>query len=236
MPERTQRRLPDGVACYRLLQRLAGTAPDSLISQCRQWLTAGRLVDVARAVSYAAVSQRLRLVEEDLNLLVDVLDGAGYDTLALSLVELTELEPLPMWEFVADLAGEDQGLDRPTLSSTGHRALDLHSPDHLDLIVIGLVTGARDVRALWRVWRYPGDRAPWPRPQRIYLVEVGPGGRPVELTGKVQGALIGVGESDPQVEVYVGGAPLPAYQQLARAAGALLWRTGSRRVRRWRLT
>src|SRR3954470_14755668 len=48
-------------ACHWMLLRLAGTASDDLLTQCRHWLAEGRVLDVGRAAAHAVVSHRLRL-------------------------------------------------------------------------------------------------------------------------------------------------------------------------------
>jgi hypothetical protein len=208
------------VACFEMLARLAGRAPDGLVAACRQWLAEERLAEVARAVGYAAVAHRLLLREADLVLLGELMRAAGDDTMALSMVELADLDPTPMWTFSADPPRQPGAERRP-----GARAacLDDTSPDRYDRAVLDAAATMPRIRALWRVWRSPTGGAAWPEPRRVYLVETGQLASLVQVTATVQRALVEVGEVDPQVEAYPVRCTLHSYQYLARQAGALLW-------------
>jgi hypothetical protein len=56
-------------ACRLLLLRIAGIARDDLVHHWRRWLVEGRALDVRRAVTYAVLSQRIRLIDPDIDLL-----------------------------------------------------------------------------------------------------------------------------------------------------------------------
>src|SRR4051794_39728824 len=86
-------------ACHWLLLRLAGIAQDDLLVQSRRWLHEGRVLDVGRAVAYAALAQRLRLTDQDLDLLTELLAADGADSSALSLVDVTDIDPMPVFGF-----------------------------------------------------------------------------------------------------------------------------------------
>src|SRR5262245_41123325 len=70
-------------ASHWLLLRLAGSAPDDLIAQCRLWLAEGRVLDVGRTVAHAVLGHRLRLTDEDVDLLAELLAVDGADASAL---------------------------------------------------------------------------------------------------------------------------------------------------------
>jgi hypothetical protein len=208
------------VACFEMLARLAGRAPDGLVTRCRHWLAEENLAEVARAIGYAAVAHRLLLRESDLVLVGELMRAAGDDTMALGMVELTDLDPMPRWEFTADLVEAADADRRP-----GEYAarLDNTAPDSRDRAAIDAVAGSAGVRALWRAWRTPTGGTAWPEPRRVYLVETGQSGSLVRVTAAVQRALTAVGEVDPQVEAYPVRCTLYSYQYLARQAGVLLW-------------
>jgi hypothetical protein len=221
------------LACHWMLLRLAGTLPDDLMSQARTWLADGRQADIARAVVYAALLQRLPLLEEDLSVLGAVLVEAGADVSALAMIDVADGEPLPMVEFTADRASADAvwraagdaGPVPDTVTATGP-ATDgtgpVTGPDAVDGAAVG-AAGEPGVLAMWRAWRVPADGSPWPPPRRVYVVEATAGVDLVSVTARIQAALLAAGERDPQVELYPTLAELPPYQRLARGYGALLW-------------
>jgi hypothetical protein len=209
-------------SCHWLLLRLAGTAPDELISQCRRWLGRRRTLDVARTVAHAVLSQRIRLTDTDVDLLAELLAAAGLDTSGLSMVSVTDTDPMPAYCFSpsrARIPGHLPAADLPPQRPDARGEPE----DHIDEVFLRAIDRSCLARAGWRCWRYAAGGAPWPRPRRVYLVETDTGVDLARVTWSLQAVLTGAGEPQPQVEVYPTRAQLPSYQRLARAGGALLW-------------
>jgi hypothetical protein len=205
---RTERRN----AFHGLLLRLAGKAPDDLISQARAWLAEGREADVARAVTFAVLAQNIPLVEVDIALLADALDAVNADSSALTEAELAQFDPAPPYGF---------GATRPDTPAPARP--DDAPLDDVDEQAVAAVAGETGARGMWRAWRYPVDESPWPPPRRVYLVEADGHVDAVAMAARLQERLTAAGEIHPQVEVYPVGAELPAYQRLARAYAQLVW-------------
>jgi hypothetical protein len=211
-------------ACHWLLLRLACSVADDLISQCRRWLGEGRTSEVGRAVTYAVLSQHIPLSDPEIDLLAELLGAAGLDTSALSMVDLLDNESMPKYAFAACHKDVGRGSrlgaadDRPAAPVT-----EAEPDDDIDRAMLALMNPGTPIRALWRVWRFPGDGAPWPPPRRVYVVEVDRGAELAGVTAWLQDAVAAAGETDPQVEVYPIHGSLPSYQRLARAYGALIW-------------
>ncbi len=202
----------DRTGLYGLLLRLAGKAPDALLVQCRAWLADGRVDEVVRSVAFLAMSQRLALAEDDVELLGALLAERGRNVLALPGVEIVQFDPPPPFAFSASAAGT-------VVRSTA----DVAAADEVDRVAVAVVEKEAGVRGLWRAWRSPVDDAPWPPPRKVYAVEAESGIDVVGLTSRLQRRLAAVGEIEPQVEAFPTGAELPAYQALAVNYGALLW-------------
>jgi hypothetical protein len=189
--------------CHRMLLRLAGQAPDGLLTQVREWLARGQLGALARSVTSWAVSQDALLPEADTALLasllaeVDEADQAG-------LAELTvdDLDRLPYYAF-AQRPGPGAGT----------------APDEA---AVAAAAGEPGVVGVWRAWRFPADGSPWPPARRVFVVEAGSGDE-AGVAARVARGLVAAGEVDPQVEVYQSGSELPVYTELARSHGELLW-------------
>jgi hypothetical protein len=210
-------------ACHWLLLRLAGTAPDDLMAQCRRWLARGRALDVGRAVTYAVLSQRIRLVDPDVDLLAELLAADGADTSALSMVDIVDTDPMPMFGFAPTRLRVDAEMRVAADVIPGRLLTNACPEDDVDRAALAASRSYAVARALWRAWRYPGDGAPWPPPRRVYLVETDTGADLATLAGGLHDALARAGEPYPQVEVYPTREELPSYQRLARAYGALMW-------------
>jgi hypothetical protein len=209
-------------SCHWLLLRLAGTASDELVSQCRQWLGRGRTLDVARTVTHAVLSQRIRLTDADVHLLAELLAAGGLDTSALSMVSVTDTDPMPAYVFSPRRKGTPA--HRPAADLPPQRPEAHGEPeDDIDQAFLRAVGQSCPWRAGWRCWRYPAGGAPWPAPRRVYLVETDTGVDVARVASGVQTVLSAAGERQPQVEVYPTRAHLPSYQRLARAGGSLLW-------------
>jgi hypothetical protein len=195
-----------------LLLRLAGKAPDDLITQSRGWLAEGREGDAARAVTFAVLALGIPLVEVDVALLGELLDAAGADSSVLSQVQPAQFDPAPPYGFGStppDVPPPSRPDEAPT--------------DEVDRAAMAAAAGDTGVHGLWRAWRYPADESPWPPPRRIYLVEADQDVDLVETAARLASRLAAAGERDPQVEAYPVGAELPTYQRLARAYAGLIW-------------
>ena len=210
--------------CHWMLLRLAGTAPDDLLTQSRRWLAEDRGTELARAIGHTALAQTLALRPEDPALLGQIVAENGGDAGAFAMLETSEFEPALMHAFAptrdvtdAALAGTEQ------LAARVGTAQPADPEDRVDQAAIESVAAEPGGVALWRSWRFPVDRSPWPAPRRVYVLETTDAADVVALTGSFQDALVAAGERDPQVEVYPIGADLPNYQRMARAYGAIVW-------------
>jgi hypothetical protein len=208
-----------------MLFRLAGDIPDDLLSQSRIWNAAGRHADVGRAVGHAAMRQWTALSDEDLDLVAGLMTGAGTAADGLALARPADAVGAPPHGFAPSRAAMTELLDDAAGPAplVGSYPAAAEPEDAVCAAAVHAVEAEPDGLALWRAWRFPFDRAPWPSPRRVYLVEAGPGADLVTITDRVQRALAAAGESWPQVEAYQVGAVLPGYQRQARAGGALLW-------------
>jgi len=213
-------------ACHEMLLRLAGHAPDELLTRCRTWLAQGRRQDVGRALTHVALARGLRVDAPDIDLLAVLLREAGADASVLALIE--EVEPTGlMYGFAPTLALAADGLAGrldPSDFWPGDGGPQAAAPhDGVCQAAIRFVADSTQAMALWRAWRFPVDGSPWPDPRRVYVIETDGDADPAAVTGAVQKALSSAGEDAPQVETYPIGAELPEYQRRARAFGALLW-------------
>jgi hypothetical protein len=168
--------------------------------------------ELARAVSFTAVAQRISMPEGDVALLDALLAEDDADTAGLEQIEIAEHEFMPPFRFTPTESGEDASGGDPGVET-----------DATDQVVVDAVTAEAAVHGLWRVWRHPADGSPWPPPKRVYLVEMDPYADLPGVTARLQLALIAVGEFEPQVEVFPSGQELPVYQRLGRAYAALIW-------------
>jgi hypothetical protein len=229
----------DPVAYHHLLLRCAGRLPDELTSAARLWLARGHGTEVAEAIGYAAVSGRLTLSASDLALLNGTLKEAGLD--------IVELAGMTGSAGVSRAGIEDDPMSRYGMAPLAPSLLagypgeppycldltaDGHHPDSIDAVDAAAMAAVAEVPCaavpavgLWRTWRYPARRTPWPTPKRLYLVQLDTTDEtrlPV-CAEAIQQALRAADEPHPQVEVFADAARLPAYQRAALAFGALLW-------------
>jgi hypothetical protein len=204
------------LACHEMLLRLAGRAPDGLITQCRDWLARGELALLSRAVAYWAESQDAVLSEADQELLSGMLAEAGADTSGLGQLIVDDDEPYPYYVFdrhiPADLANGSGGTPGPR-AQAGVPA---------DQAAVQAVAAEPGAVGLWRAWRFPDDESPWPPPKRVFVIETAGGDEP-GLAARMAERLAEAGEADPQVEVCRTGSEVPVYTELARSSGELLW-------------
>ncbi|WP_194918117.1 collagen-like protein [Catenulispora rubra] len=85
-----------GGACHTMLLRLAGRAPDGLLTQARAWLADGEVELLARAVASGVAAAGLTLAPDDLVLLRWVLEVAGLDAAPLDRVVVGEEADTPV--------------------------------------------------------------------------------------------------------------------------------------------
>ncbi|GAA3622191.1 hypothetical protein GCM10022223_43870 [Kineosporia mesophila] len=214
-------------AWHDMLLRLAGVLPDDLITEARGWLAEGGQVDVAQAVAFAAATGRVPVLSSDADLMAAQLREAGEDTeLVDTLDRVDESVILPMpWVFAPVDPRRDDLHDHPGPIDLTSGDLDptADDVDHAIRLAAGQESG---LVAVWRAWRTPADGAPWPAPRRVFVVQTGPevtGENLVAVAARIQDALAGAGERDPQVEVCGPGTPVPGYQSSACAHAALVW-------------
>ncbi len=212
------------MACHWLLLRLAGAVPDDLTSQCRRWVAAGDTSAAGRAIAFAVLSQHIRLSDAEIDLLAELLGAADLDTSALSMLEVLDSEPMPKYSFAPGLADVDPGTRLPAADDRpGIPVIEAEPDDDVDRALLASIESSSAIRAVWRVWRYPGDGAPWPPPKRMYVVEADEGAAHAAVAATLGSVVEEAGDPHPQIEVYPVHGSVPSYQRLARAAGALIW-------------
>lgn len=213
-----------------MLLRLAGWAPDQLVSLARDWLAHGQMVEVAQAVTYAALAGRIPITPDDAGGLRAALSDGGHDTDLLADLELVERVGMPCFAMspMNPMQGSDRRDEMPyALDLTGD-ATDLDALEQVDraiLAEVGNVVGPGRPVGLWRTWRSPATPTPWPPPRRVYLVQAPADSRDElpNLAARLQRELALAGEQAPQVEAFVHIDDLPPYQRAALGCSALLW-------------
>ena len=217
----TQFELPEGydlgAECHWMLLRLAGRAPDELLARSRDWLARDDFLNMARSITFWAVSYDVALAEAIVTLLSALLADFGADSSGLGQIRIDEAEQLPCWEFAAR---SPAGLDGRDLDSVLAGEKTRPGPDQAAVMAVQAVDGAVGI---WRAWRFPPDHTQWPPPRRVFVVEVSTGVGERGVAAGIQARLADADEESPQVEVYQTGDELPAYQTLARSCGELLW-------------
>ncbi|MEV4757860.1 hypothetical protein AB0J86_22470 [Micromonospora sp. NPDC049559] len=216
-------------AFHRLLLRLSGRLPDELITSSRRWLAEGEFVEIAQAVLFAALANRVELTEDDVALLSGVLAEAGEDTEPLADIERVDGEPLPPYG-VAPVSPDELAEHGDAVPYCIDLTVPYDGPgaaDEIDRAAVAALAARPDDRAgataLWRAWRFPSIDAPWPPPRRIYLVQGGDEAGLPALASRTQDALEAAGEADPQVEAFLDPDDLPTYQRTALGFSTLLW-------------
>jgi hypothetical protein len=191
-------------AWHSFLLRLSGHLPDDLMAQCRSWLAEGRIGNVAQALHFGILQYRVLLTEDETEVFCELLKAHGVDANPVRALSLTDFASTPQFlHAFRDSRGTDE--------------------DGIDAAAVAAVTAQPEAVGLWRAWRHPYDRAPWPPPRRVFLLEMRDERGLPDITARLQQALAEAGEPSPQVEVYPTGAALAFYQQMARGYGELLW-------------
>lgn len=198
-----------------LLLRIAGWAPDAVLTAARDHLAEGRLAQAGALVMATASTDRMPIGKADLDLL------AG----------LAPFKRIEVWpQAVAPEATPDVSFTPRVTdpADTVPLVLDLtRDEDQLDGPDRAAVAAAREIPGgvgLWRAWRQGSPGQGPEHPVRVHLLLVG--GDPADLPvacARVQRALTDAGVGDPQVEAFHDLTALPPYQRLARGRSALLW-------------
>jgi hypothetical protein len=220
-------------AFHDVLLRVAGWAPDEMVCAARDWLARGRLVEVAQAVTFVAIVDRIPMTPGDVDLLRTVLSSGGIDTDVLADLELANMPAMPLYAMAPVYPGRDRAGEVPysldlTERPSEERGLDEVERALLAAVGAGAAVGTGRgavVGGLWRAWRCPAIPTPWPPPRRMYLVQANHSETepPLTLAARLQRALAQAGEASPQVEVFVDQGTLPPYQRTALGCSALLW-------------
>ena len=140
-------------ACHWALLRLAGAAPDDLLTQCRRWLAQGRVVDVARATARAAIAHRVGLAQEEVDVLADLLVSAGDERPTLRTAEVTDEHA--EYGFAATRALMEMSADTSDPVSSSALMAAAIPEDAIDTAAIEVASAEADVLAVWRSWRFP---------------------------------------------------------------------------------
>lgn len=184
--------------CHELLLRFAGRIGDRELWRLRDWVSAGAVDAVARALPLMLLRERVGITPEESRLLGGVLVPAGADAERLNAVPWVDDVPDLDYTFTHD---------SPEWVSRGG--------DSVAVVLGALLRGRPEVveaRSSWRRGR-SGD-------VRVVLVTVTEGGgeAAVRLTGELQRVLRALGSDEPAVEVLVRGRDLPRYHREALAA------------------
>jgi hypothetical protein len=189
-----------------MLLRLAGNAPDDLVTRCRGWLAEDYRAEFAQALAGAAASGQVRLSDDDADLLYELLTEAN-----LSTAELDDVPTIASgYHFTHAFAAGRSGT--PAEATNGG-----------DTAAIEAAQAQGSALALWRSWRTKTDGRSPREARPVYVIETDLDADLPAVTGAVQAALQDAGEIDPQVETYPIHADLPQYQRQARGASTLLW-------------
>ncbi|MGH3712633.1 MAG: hypothetical protein ACRDT4_04120 [Micromonosporaceae bacterium] len=211
------------VPLHHIVLRLAGWAPDEMICTVRDWLAEDRVADVAQAVLYTALANRIPVTRNDATVLTGALADAGLEADAHALLDLVAYPQLPHYTMSPEHParhGDDDGEFRHSLDLTGLPG----EHDAVDRAAIGAAAGIAGLRGLWRAWRSPAFVTPSPPPRRVYLLQVDceDASALPSYAARLQHALVRVGDKHPQVEVFVEADALPPYQRLGLGWSALL--------------
>lgn len=206
-------------ALHQVILRIAGWASDETVFTMRDWLARDRTVDVARAVLYTAISNRIPVTRDDAATLTGAAGGSDVDSL-LDLVPYPQLPYHTMSPVHPDRHAEHPGGVPHSLDLTGRP----EQHDEIDRTAVQAAYDMADFQGLWRAWRSPSFATAWPPPRPVYLMQVAsddPDLLPA-YAAQLQSALVAAGETCPQVEVFTESDGLPPYQRVAVGWSALL--------------
>ncbi|MET7394100.1 hypothetical protein ABZS66_11455 [Dactylosporangium sp. NPDC005572] len=212
---------------HHLLLRADSRFPDDLVVAARGWLAEGRVVDIAQALAFTALTSQILFTPADAELLADALRNAGADAGALGDLAISDVESMPecgLAPVAPDVLAELSPYVPHTLDLTGEYA-GAGGLDPVDLAAVAAAADLGGSHALWRSWRYPPPERQSSPSKRMYLLyapEVRPDDLPA-IAADMQTALLGTGEQDPLVQVFADEAALPAFQRAVLSFAALLW-------------
>lgn len=181
--------------CHELLLRLAGRLADRELWRLRDWVAAGAVDAVARALPLMLLRERVGITPEESRALSAVLVAAGGDAERLNAVRWVDEIPELGYTFSAE---------SPDWVMRG---------DSVGVVLGAMLRGRPEVvEARWS-WRRGG---PSDAVTRVLLVTATRDA--VRLTGELQRVLRALGADDPAVEVLPQGLDLPRYHRAALAA------------------
>ncbi|WP_431906489.1 hypothetical protein [Micromonospora carbonacea] len=213
------------VEWHRMLLALAGRLPDEVTARCRAWLADGSTTRAARAVVLAALAHRVGVTGAEAALLAAALADGGEDARTVDRVGRVDRAVAPAYGMAPtgpDVLAE-HGDEIPFRMDLSVRHDVPGGPDALDGTAVRWCAADGRAHALWRSWRYPTEGTPQGPARRLYLAQVREEATLATVTADLQAALAAAGEAHPQVEAFVEGDALPAYQQQALGFSALLW-------------
>jgi hypothetical protein len=219
-------------AYYRLLSRLADRLPDDLLGHALGWTAAGRYIDVVEAVAFAATTVGFGVSEPDRALLraelaasdrdVGILDGIDDGTNGVGYWAFAPVSPAVLNEHGDRVP---YSMDLTVSSYDGPGGLD-----DLDRSLAKAADEVAGLAGLWRAWRYPASKSPWPAPRRHYLayVETASSAELAEAAAQLVDVVIANAEPAdrqplPLVDVVGDAAELTTYRRAMLSASALTW-------------
>ena len=205
---------------HTLLLRLAGTMPDDLLKDARTWLAGGRRADVARSVTFAALSQPMPMGSDEIDLLrKELMAAKASEDLVSALEEVRGERPNPTALFRSALVNTEEAVLPVDLTGGPDTEWDA-----VDRAVVDRARDTEGVRAVWRSWRMPHVAKPWAEPIRVFVVSVEESVESLpRLAVMLREVAAAAGDEEAQIEVCWLGLDAPYYQTLARSCGALLW-------------
>ncbi len=208
---------------YALL-RVAGRVPDDVLVQCREMLGRGQVVEAASSLMFAVAQYRVAIDGRDADLLGSLL--ADEPGLAAQRADLELVDGDVMTPYVFDHpdgSGPDPFTGEDTVPPEVDRMLDGDIADIRTAAVEWAEGLPQDVVGLWRVVRSPSSRSSWPRPRVVWVVEVTDDADAVDLAASFSRVLRDHGVALPLVECYHIATRLPAYQDVGRLRGEMVW-------------
>jgi hypothetical protein len=186
--------------CHELLLRLAGRLGDRELWRLRDWLAAGAIDAVARALPLTLLRERVGITPAEFRLISSSLLPAGADPERLNAVS-----------WVDEIGDVDYtfSAESPEWVSMG---------DSVAVVLMAILRGRPDVVEARSAWRR--DRSGSGAATRVVLVTTT--GDAARLTGELQRVLRALGTYEPAVEVLPDGLDLPAYHRAAHAASESL--------------
>lgn len=187
---------------YALL-RLAGRVPDEVLIEARRLLAQTQLADATEALTFACLHYHVPMDGRDQDLLRTILADERAQPERVDQISTADGDIVPPYT-----------LDVPEPDET---------PEGVDEAISLRAAELPEVLAVWKASRRPGSGTSWPPARLVWTAEVDTDLDGVDTTAELTLALASAGEQSPLVEVYHSGTRLPAYQDLARLRGELVW-------------